>query len=143
MADLDLEAPLPVDLRRDAARSVDADAAAAEEVARREALVDGVEAPASPGSVRALEIGEQRVEELVAAPFAAREREQRTGVRGQLVARLVHVQADAEDDCSVACFRQEARDLAPPQHDVVRPLELNCEAGRALDGVGDRDARDE
>ena len=57
----------------------------------------------------------------------------RRRVGGQLVARLVDVDADADDDGAVGELGEDAGDLAPVQHHVVRPLDLRGEPGRVLD----------
>ena len=62
---------------------------------------------------------------------------------GSCVGRLVDVQADAEHDRAVPQLRDAARDLAPVEHHVVRPLDLRGEPGRALDDDRRRHARDE
>jgi hypothetical protein len=56
---------------------------------------------------------------------------------------LIHVQPDSEQDRAVLQLRKPARDLAPVEHDVVRPLELRGEPGRALDDDRRGDPGDE
>jgi hypothetical protein len=62
------------------------------------------------------------------------------------VARLDETAAAALlEDIGIAVARlgEDAGDLAPIQHHVVRPLDLRRQAERGLDRIGDRDAGDE
>ena len=101
-AAVDEQAARAVEPPADAFEPVDRDAAATEEVARADAVEDGVEPARRPGVVVALEPGEQVGEKRRPVALDAVDRAQRgrrdTRVRGQLLARLVDVQADPEND---------------------------------------------
>ena len=101
----------------------------------------------APEVVGPLERDEQIGEERRPLAADAVDRVERGGgdrrVGGQLVLRLVDVQADPEDDGVVRGLGEDAGHLAPVDQDVVRPLDLGWSAERLLDRVRGRDAADE
>ena len=100
-----------------------------------------------PAVVDALESEEQRAEQRGAIVDVAGERAQRRGlgrrVERQLVAGLVDVDPDPDDDRPLGELGEDPADLPAVQHHVVRPLDLGGEAGRALDRLGRGERGDE
>src|SRR6185436_4000740 len=146
-ADVDEETPVSVDLDPDPALAVELYAAAAQEVTRAEAVVDTVEPTLDPGVIVALESLQDRDKERSAFALdpvdrvEAPHRDPRA--LRKLVALLVDVHADPDDDGSVGSLGEDARYLAAVEHDVVRPLHLDSEGDRAFDRLRDCGAGDE
>src|SRR5580765_62192 len=120
VADGDPEPAVAVDQLGGAARAVDRDRSATEEVARTEAVVDGVETAHPPLLVARAERVEHGVEHRVAVPLQPRRRPERAPPIRQLLARLIDVDTDSDHDRALARLGENARHLRPPQHDVVR-----------------------
>ena len=148
VADPHLEPPRAVDHDRRPFVPVHGDPAVAQEVARPEVVVERVEpARRASGRTRPRVSARSAARSGAALPATPSTRAERAGrdgrIRRQLVARLVHVQADAEDDRAVPRLGEDAGDLAPVDHHVVRPLDLAREPERLLDRERGRDAADE
>src|SRR5918994_576110 len=141
--DRDLEAAVAVDHRDHALRAVHTDLSSTQEVARAEALVHGVQPAVTPRRVAPPEIVEHGGQEVFAIPSTPCERADRPRPFGKLVRRLRDVHADAEHDRAVLRLCEAPGDLPPPEHDVVRPLDLDREPERALERVRDSHAGDE
>ena len=113
--ELDLEPSAPVDPDGGPRLAVHEHAPPAEEVPRGEPVVEGVEAFGEPAAVGLLQPGEEVGEDRCPLAAGTVGRKQRAGreprVRGELLARLVDVQADAEDDRR---RRRPPRGLPPP-----------------------------
>src|SRR5712692_5299766 len=99
---VDEQAALPVEAAADSFDAVDPDTAAAQEVARADAVEDRVQAAAHPRVVVPFEpgeqVGEQRRPVALDIVDGAERRSRNAGVLGQLLACLVDVDADAEHD---------------------------------------------
>ena len=138
---------MPVEAARDAVVAVDRDPAAAQEVARADAVEDRVEPARRPRAVVRLQpdedVGEQRCSVALDAVDRAKRSRRDAHIAGQLLARLVHVQPDPENDDPVPRLGEDARDLAPVDHHVVRPFDLRRELERVLDRLRDGEAGDE
>src|SRR5581483_996998 len=91
----DAEPSVAVDHLCGAASAVDADAAAAEEVARAQVGVDRGEPAGKPGRVAALEVGEQHCQERRARPLAAGREVQGAGRRAGRLRELLASKVDA------------------------------------------------
>src|SRR5919106_885746 len=112
-SDVDLEPAAPVDRNAVALRAVDPDPAAAEEVPRAESLVESVQAVLAPGVVVALErdqeVGQHAGALADDAVGGAKRPRSRRRVGGELLACLVHVEADPQHDGVLDRFREYSR----------------------------------
>jgi RNA polymerase sigma-70 factor (ECF subfamily) len=127
--------------------AVDDEAPSLEEVARRKARVDRLEAALAPEVIGLLEAREEVREDgrPLVAP-AARGTERRGGERGlgrEPATVLIHVQADAQADGALRRLGEHSRDLPPVDENVVGPLDPRFEPGRGFHGLGGGNPADE